>query len=141
MIKAKKPIKQQEFYEEVCDECGCELQFEEEDVHVGALGGMYVTCPECDNEVFVEDMEAIDINSKNIEFPTHFFLPSDDAVSIDDERIQEYVRQCLTSLECSTEDFDYTWTGSGDTMVFAFKNDEEYDVYVTKNYYECSIPR
>ena len=62
-------------------------------------------------------------------------------MNIDDERIQEYVRKCLKAMECSTEDFDCVWTGSGDTMVFAFKTDEEYDVYVTKNYYECSITR
>ena len=34
------------------------------------------------------------------------------------------------------------YTGSGDTMIFVFKFDEdkEYGVYVCKNYYETFIP-
>ena len=62
-------------------------------------------------------------------------------VDIDNEKIQQYIRERLRVAECDTEDFGYYATGSGNTMVFVFKYEDEYVVYVAKNYWECSIPR
>ena len=48
----------------------------------------------------------------------------------------------IDSLEKREEDYgEFALTGSGNTMVFAVKYEDEYAIYVTKEYYESSIPR
>lgn len=87
------------------------------------------------------NLRGIDLNSSNIEFPLHFMPPSDNAVDMGNAKIQEWVRERLRMAESDTEDYGHYFTGSGNTMVFVFKYEDEYDVYVTKKYWECSIPR
>ena len=142
MVKVIKVKRKDNEYRLKCDECGAELEFNDKDTYEGAYGCYYVTCPECKNERMVDGKECVDLDSHNIKFPLHFVPPSQKAVNLADEKIQEYVRQCLKSLEDDDEDWGvFSLTGSGNTMVFAFKYENEYIVYVTKDYYETSICR
>ena len=141
MIKVlNRKIEGPKIYKTICDECGAELEYEEVDTYIGALGGRELICPLCNEKIFIEDIDGIDLNSHNIEFPIHFIAPSDNAVDIEDEKIQEYVRKCLEKVENDPE-CEFYITGTGNTVVIALKFEDEYDVYVTKRYYECSISR
>lgn len=124
-----------------CNECGTLLEYEKGDTYIGVFGGRELICPNCGTKVFVDEPEGIDLNSSNIEFPLHFMPPSDNAVDMGNAKIQEWVRERLRMAESDTEDYGHYFTGSGNTMVFVFKYEDEYDVYVTKKYWECSIPR
>lgn len=142
MVKViNKQTEEPKIYKTTCDECRAELEYEKNDTYIGALGSREIICPSCGKRVCVEEPEGIVLNSNNIEFPLHFMAPSDKAVNISDVEIQRWVRERLHTAENYAEDYGYYVTGSGDTMVFVFKYEDEYVVYVTKNYYECSIPR
>ena len=129
-----------EIYKVTCDECGAQLECEREDIYNGAYGAWYVKCPECGQDVMVEKIESIELNESNIEYPKHFSAMSRDAVDISNEKIQSWVRECLSGLK-DCEDGDHMFVGSGNTMVFAFKYEEEYVIYVAKNYSETFITR
>lgn len=42
----------------ICDECGAELEYDKEDVHIGWMGYEYVTCPACGREIVVSDQRV-----------------------------------------------------------------------------------
>jgi hypothetical protein len=142
MIKViHKKSDETKIYKITCDECGAELEYEKGDTYIGALGGRELICPVCSEKVYVEEPEGIDLNSSNIEFPLHFMPPSDKAVDIDSTKIQQWVRECLYKMENDSEEYGFYLRGSGNTIVLVTKHEEEYDIYVMKNYWECSIPR
>lgn len=116
-----------------CDRCGKPLPDEKRE---GALGCYWITCPHCNEDNLVEDGE--ELTPDNVEFPLHFF-GSKNAVRMSDEQINKWVRECLGRLDVEN---DYTYTGSGDTFVAAFKTDEESSaatVFVCRDYYECDV--
>jgi hypothetical protein len=128
-------------YRSMCDNCGVELEYEKDDTYIGALGGRELICPFCGKPVYVEQPDGIDLNHSNIEFPKHFLPPTDDAIDIDDEEIQKWIRELLCKAESSEEEYVYYIEGMGNAIVFVFKYVDEYVVYVTNKYWECSIPR
>lgn len=116
-----------------CSNCGKDFN---SSPHIGADGSLFATCPDCNEEVWVGD--GIEINPKNIEYPTHFFFYGN-GVKMTDEQITEYARQMASKLD---KDNDYYMTGSGDTLVIAVKTDEEASectVFVCKDYGECNF--
>jgi transcription elongation factor Elf1 len=141
MIKViGKKTEEPKIYKVTCGKCGVQLECEYEDIYEGAYGLYYVRCPECGKEEMVCEIDGVELDEHNIKYPKHFSEMDKDAVDISDEKIQHWVRECLTRLK-GYEDGDYALCGSGNTMVFAFKCTEEYVVYVAKNYSETSITR
>ena len=141
MIKVVgKKVEEPKIYRTVCFECEAMLEYEEGDTYIGALGGRELVCPSCGEKTFVDEPEGIDLDSSNIEFPTHFMYTSNRAVNIKDDEIQGWVRRCLKKIEDNPED-EFHLTGSGDTVVIALNFGDEYDIYVAKKYWECSIPK
>ena len=141
MIKVlNKNIDEQKLYRQICDMCGAELEFALNDTYIGALGARYVKCPVCGEEIMTEKCDGIQLNSSNIEFPKHFFEPS--GVDIPDSEINNWVRRCLKIAEESDEPYGYfVHTGSGNTMVILMAYEDEYEIIVTKDYYETSVNR
>lgn len=138
MIKVKKKVVDEpKVYEAQCCECGCDLECTEEDMHEGPLGAMYITCPECDNEVMIDELDGVNLNSSNIQFPKHFFKYGDGA-PVEDERIQDAVKEMLAQMEKSCHD-EYMYWATGDSMVIVMDSSEEIKVVVAKGYYECDI--
>ena len=138
MIKVKhRAVEAQKIYNARCDECECELECTEEDMHDGPDGAMYITCPECDNEVLIDDHDAIVLNSDNIQFPKHFWKFGD-AAPVEDERVQDAIRKLLKQMEESNEN-DFWYWAAGDSMVIVTNMDDEINVIVAKDYYECNI--
>lgn len=133
-------INEQKFYRQKCDECGAELEFTFEDTYIGALGARYIKCPICGHEIMTDECDGIELNSTNIEFPKHFFEPK--GVDIPDSKINNWVRECLKVAEESDKPYGYfVHTGSGNTLVILLAYEDEYEIIVTKDYYETSIDR
>ena len=139
MIKVVgKKTEEPKIYKVTCDNCGAELECEESDTYVGAHGCNYVKCPECGDEVLVETMEGIVLTEHNIEFPKHFHKVGDAAINIGDYKIQEWVRECIDHIK-KNKDSHFWMIESGNTVVIVLEWEDEYEVYVAKNYYDCLI--
>ena len=77
----------------VCENCGSELEYEESDLRMGALGCMYLDCPCCGRDNMLEENEnTITLTANNVEFPTHFFHTSKEngAVDVSDDEIKKF---------------------------------------------------
>ena len=58
----------------ICVQCRSKLEYDKQDLHIGALGSVYLTCPLCNYENMMEDHEhTMTLTKDNIEFPIHFF--------------------------------------------------------------------
>lgn len=140
MIKVLNRTVKQKVYKQLCGECRSELEFGAEDAYEGALGAMYIKCPVCGHELIVGELDGVNLNSNNIEFPKHFFKFN--GVDIDDEEIQQWVRKCLKVAEESDAPYGYfVQTGSGNSRVILMAYEDEYNIVVAKNYYETSVSR
>ena len=117
----------------VCEHCGAELEYDKGDEFVGLWGMKCITCPECNEDCFVSDHRVEPPNWKT----TFDHTNSDSAVAIDDEAIQEYIDKCYAKLTSDEwKSGDHYLTGSGDTMIFGVKYEDEIRVFVTRDYYE-----
>jgi hypothetical protein len=80
------------------------------------------------------------LTPNNIEFPKHFMAMSENAVDIDNEEIQKWVRKCLKIAEESNEPYGYfVSSGTGNSRVILMAYEDEYDIVVAKNYYETNV--
>lgn len=129
-------------YKIICENCDSELEVEDDDIKVGTYGMGYVVCPCCGEETYSDELsDYFSLTKDNLEFPTHYSTFSN-GKKIDDDTINKWVKECIEKFDHNDENDWCKFTGSGDTMVFVFKFDEdkEYNVYVCKNYYETLIP-
>ena len=129
-------------YKITCENCDSELEVEDDDIQVGTHGMGYVVCPCCGEETYADELaDYFQLTKDNVEFPTHYYSFSD-GVHIDDDTVNKWVKECIEEFDPNDENDWCRFTGRGDTMVFVSKldEDEEYDVYVCKNYYETFIP-
>ena len=116
----------------ICDHCGAELEYNEEDEFIGIWGMKCITCPECMEDVFVSDHRIEPPNWK----ATFDHVNSATAKELKNEDIQEYIDSCYKYLMNEAKPGDSYMTGSGDTMVFGFRYEDTVDLYVTRDYYE-----
>ena len=121
----------------ICDECGAELEYDKEDVHIGWMGCEYVTCPACDKETAVNNQRVYP-PAWTVTF--HHTSAKTGAVDIEDIKIKEYVDKAVKSL-CSErwKPGEFYITGTGNLLVFGIKWEDGVDIYVTKDYWEDSI--
>lgn len=121
----------------ICDECGAELEYDKEDVHIGWMGCEYVTCPACGSETMV--------NGQRVQPPTwkatfDHVCTDTGAVDVLDHEVQEYVNKVAKVL-CSDEyePGDSAITRIGNLLIFGRKWNDGVKIYVTKDYWEDSI--
>lgn len=129
-------------YKITCEHCNSELEVEDDDIQVGAYGMGYVVCPCCGEETYADELaDYFSLTKDNVEFPVHYFS-SKNAISVNDDTINKWVKECIEKFDPNDENDWVRYIGSGDTMVFVFKFDEDkgYNVYVCKNCYETFIP-
>ena len=139
MIKVlNRDIKTQQFYRQVCCACGAELEFSFDDTYEGAYGSRYLKCPVCDDELIAAEIDDIALTSENIKFPIHFYHTGEDAVDIEDEKIQQWVRDGLKAFQDGKAK-DFWFSGMGNAFMIMLEMEDEYDIYVMKNYWEFSI--
>lgn len=126
-----------------CDECGTKVGYEDFDIRIGAYGCAYIKCPKCGELIFIDDADcSLTLTADNIQFPWHFYKVGKNAVKKTDKEINDYIKESVRNLEKAEEDYGlFCYIGSGDTVVFVFKYEDEYAIFVAKDYYESSIPR
>lgn len=125
-----------------CDNCGSVLEVGEEEFETGELGLKGVRCPACGEMTYCD--ESVPLTVSTVRYPQHFTMLSPETCkAMSDEDINRYVAETVRMID---KDTDYSAMGCGDTMVFAYKSDEELSevsVIVCKNYAETfiQIPR
>lgn len=138
MIKlVEKKVEENKVYREACDKCGTTLEFEKNDARIGECGCHYVTCPRCHNDVYSDELEPIKLDENNIQFPTHFWKFGN-GVNIEDEKVQQWVREGLSKIKAN-KDMPFWIAASGNTQVIILNYEDEYNIIVAKNYYDCDI--
>ena len=127
-----------------CEHCYSELEYDDTDMHEGALGLMYIDCPLCNGETMIEDEDGVVLTKSNVEFPTHFYHTSVETGAVDclkNGEIKEYINKGIDFFRANKEEFCW-WTATGNLTLFVVKMDgeEEYWVFATGDYYETHIP-
>ena len=121
----------------ICEECGAELEYDKEDVHIGWMGFECVTCPACDSETMVSDQR---VQPPTWKTTFHHTSIKTGAVDIEDVKIQEYVDDAVKHL-CSDEwkPGEFYVRGTGNLLIVGIKWKDNVEIYVTKDYWEDSI--
>ena len=116
-----------------CPNCQYTISYTEDEVDRVDEDSLGIICPNCNESIVLEHIEPFT-------FPDTFyhFGTSEGAVCLSDDEVQQYVNvvKCKLQQECQVG--EYTFTGSGDTMVFGFKFEDEDKIIVAKNYWEDS---
>ncbi len=127
-------VKAKQDYKEIdCPFCHAKLRYTDEDIEQ-AYNERGIVCPACEQFIAMEFVRPF-------KFPDSFWLSSTDtgAVKMSNVEIQQFVDDCVRYLreqkgEGAKEDF--VMSGTGNTMVFGFLDDDGISVYVAQNYYE-----
>jgi hypothetical protein len=126
-----------------CEHCNSKLEITKKDTYIGCYGVRFIKCPCCGKESAVVEMKDAILTVDNIDFPVHFHhtCKENHAVGITNEEIIKRIKEGVEYFRRHKNE-EYWFTASGDTFVILFRYDEdqEYDVIVTKNYYETYIP-
>lgn len=114
-----------------CSHCNYTISYTEDEVDCVENEGLGIMCPNCNEPIVLEYIEPFT-------FPDTFyhFGTGEGAVCLSDDEIQEYVNIVKRRLQKELEVGEYTFTGSGDTIVFGFKFEDEDKIIVAKNYWE-----
>lgn len=135
MPKVVKPnkIKEQRPVITVCPHCECTVSYHLNEVHKVDNNGMGIICPNCGKNIVTQEVKCFT-------FPNSFyhFGSNDDSVCLTNEEIQKYVDIVKNTLQHERKVGEYTFTGSGNTMVFGFKFEDEDVIIVAKDYWEDS---
>ena len=128
----------------ICESCSSELEYEEEDIRIGALGCAFVKCPCCGRDNLIDDEDGITLTKDNVEFPTHFFQTSEETGAVDccnNESVKNAIERAIDYFRKNKNEF-YWFTATGNLYIGVSKwdGDEGYEVVVTNNYYETFIP-
>lgn len=117
-----------------CPHCQYTISYTEDEVDRVDNESMGVCCPHCGGVVETEHIEPFT-------FPDTFyhFGVSEDAVCLSDDEVQHYVDIVKRKLQQECQVGEYAFTGTGDTMVFGFKFEDEDEIIVAKNYWEESV--
>ena len=127
----------------ICEQCSSELEYEESDLRIGALGCVYVDCPLCHHDNMIENHEnEIILTMNNVEYPTHFFHTSkENAVDCcNNTEIKKRIKDAINYFRKNKDEFVWT-TESGNLIitVFRYEGDEDYYVTLSNNYYSTYI--
>lgn len=142
-IAPKSPMKITFPLSHTCENCGSELEIEENDVKIGFAGMAYIDCPVCNKQSFLY-MDELDetVTKDTLEFPKHFyhFGESEDVVRITPEEIKQRINEAIKFFRENPNNFCWH-TSSGDTSitVFNFAGDQQYLITVAKDYYELDL--
>lgn len=119
-----------------CPHCQYTISYTEDEVGRVENDGIGVICPNCNESIVLEHIEPFT-------FPDTFyhFGTSEGAVCLSDDEIQRYVDIVKRKLQQECQVDEYTFSGTGDTMVFGFKFEDEDEIIVAKNYWVESVFR
>lgn len=116
-----------------CPHCNCTLSYMEDEVERVDNEGVGVLCPNCKEPIVLEHVEPFT-------FPDTFYhFGTNETSKLTNEETQRYVDIVKRKLQQECQVGEYTFTGTGDTMVFGFKLEDEDEIIVAKNYWEESM--
>lgn len=116
-----------------CPNCQYTISYTEDEVERVDNESMGVYCPHCGGIVETEHIEPFT-------FPKTFYhFDNNETSKLTNEETQHYVDVVKHRLQQELEVGKYTFTGTGDTMVFGFKFEDEDMIIVAKNYYEDNV--
>lgn len=124
-------------YEIVCPHCKSKLAYTLDDVINDGLGNEWIYCGVCEERIAIWEDDEIP-TADTVQYPKDFFSYAD-SVSIKDDEINKWVKECVNDID---KDNDFSLRSSGDTIVFAFKSDEDVPaatVVVAKKYQEAEV--
>lgn len=121
-----------------CEYCGSVLEVNEDEFEIGEFGLKGVKCAVCGEMTYAD--KSVPLTPANVCYPQHFSVyKSEKCKSLSNEEVNEYIGRTLKMIDKYT---DYAAIASGDTLVFAYKSDEEHSevcVVVCKNYAETYV--
>lgn len=133
MIKViKNATEKEKVFNTDCQHCGSKIEYATSDLILDdETGNLGFTCPVCGSF-------HVERYGNPFQFPEAFYHVSSahGAVEVTKEKTQKMIDDCVSRLIKSSEDDDYVYTATGDTMVLATKCDGEITVCVVKDYYE-----
>ncbi len=129
-------------YERDCPRCNSKFAFSFGDLKMDSVTlSHYVECPCCGFSIPLNSKEVDNDETptaETIQYPKNFFSYAD-GVPIKDAEINKWVKECINDLD---KDTDFSYRASGDTIVFAYKSDEDLPaatVMVAKKYQETDV--
>lgn len=117
-------------YEIVCPHCKSKLAYTFDDV----VSNEWIYCGVCGEQITIWE----DDTPTEVTYPQDFYSYAD-SVKVKDSETNEWIKKCISDLD---KDTDYSFMASGDTIVFAFKSDEDVPsatVVVAKKYQETDV--
>lgn len=119
-----------------CPHCQYTISYTEDEVERVENDGLGVICPNCNESIVLEHVEPFT-------FPDTFYHFDVDkgTVCLSDDEVQRYVNIVKRKLQQECNVGEHVFTGSGDTMVFGFKFEDEDVIFVAKNYWSDSVFR
>ena len=129
----------------ICEHCGSELEYEESDLRMGFLGCAFLDCPLCGGDNMLEENEkTITLTKDNVEFPIHFWHTCKETGAVDccsNEEVKNAINKAINYFRKNKNEYHwYTCIGNLYVSVNRYDGDECYEVTVSNNYYETSIP-
>ena len=122
-------------YEIVCPHCNSKLAYYNTDIR-DCYESAYIVCPCCQKDIDLDEIPT----AETIQYPKDFFSYAD-GVPIKDDEINKWVKECANHLD-DDSNISYSLRASGDTIVFAYKAENEPDtatVIVAKKYQETDV--
>ena len=118
-----------------CQHCQYTISYTEDEVERVTNNGDGIFCPNCDEPIVTKHIEPFT-------FPDTFYhFGGNEGRILSDEETQHYVDIVKRMLQEELKVGDHTFTGTGDTMVFGFKFEDEDEIIVAKNYWLDSVFR
>lgn len=116
-----------------CPHCHYIIAYTEDEIDRVDNESMGVYCPYCGGVVETERIEPFT-------FPDTFYhFGTNEASKLTDEETQHYVDIVKHKLQQELKVGEFTFTATGDTIIFGFKLEDEDMIIVAKNYYEDSV--
>ena len=123
--------------EVTCPECGSRFAYNDSDIENWEWE-TYLHCP-CCNTLIQLKYEKDDLPTiETIQYPKDFFSFKN-GIPLRADEIDKWIKDCLNCLD---KDNNYSCISSGDTIVFAYKSDEDSSaatVIVAKKYEEADV--
>lgn len=128
-----------------CEQCRSELEYDEADLRMGALGCMYLDCPCCGYDNMIDENEhSITLTVDNVEFPVHFFHTSESTGAVNhcnNEEIKNDIRKAVKYFRENKGGFAwFSEFGNLYIGVYRWDGDEQYQVIVSNDFYSTYIP-
>lgn len=115
-----------------CPICGCEFEYDSDDVQRDIHNNAYVICPECNG--FCAETFSL---SNPPRFPKDFY-DFNGGVQQSDQKINDWIREAIDYF-LAHPDESLKFIACGDSILFAINADDGIHFYVAKGYYVADI--